>query len=168
MAGDAPNLVADVSAAVQAISSVAGTTIAAVALYYGWKQLKGLGDALRLQALTAILELENEIVRRRLEVAALGRRIVEEKSKPKPVVKRLEILDLEWDSHVEAYLGAVNRLAFCILKKYADGAELKAEYRDQIDSDVREFEEYFGAGTHFGYVLKLRDAWRTEDFAVRK
>lgn len=141
-------------------SSVIATT-GLVGVFVAAYQLKRLNSTLRLNGLLGIVQLEAEINRRRSRLVDIGQQIIlEGKGKTAQEKKVLASLEQRLKVDTEAYLNAVDRLAFCILKDYFPEREWRTEYRDFIATDVADHEEYFRADTRYNNMLKLHQKWK--------
>lgn len=140
------------------VIAVTGVGAVAVATY----QLRRLNSTLRLNGLLGIVQLETEINKRRTRLVDVAQDIVLEGKKPKTQQDKrlLESLNERFKVDTEAYLNAVDRLAFCILNDYFPEREWRVEYRDFIATDVADHEEYFGPSTRYDNILKLHQKWK--------
>jgi hypothetical protein len=144
------------------VASFITAAAAVVGVIVAWIQLKNLNSTLRMDGLLGVLQLEAEINERRGRMCETAIQIHEENRKPKKEQEKqtFESLETILRERTEAYLNAVDRLAFCILKGYFPEKEWRAEYRDFIATDVADHQEYFGPSTRYTNILKLHARWK--------
>lgn len=147
--------VSTVSSGIITLTALSGVAIA-------FFQLGRLNKTLRLNGLLGIIQLENEINSRRSQLLDTCEEIRMTRGKNKTVQERTQLKTLEQRLAVttEAYLNAVDRLAFCILNGYFPEREWRTEYQVFIATDVSDHEEYFRADTRYDNVLKLHNKWK--------
>lgn len=152
----------DVHEWIRSACSVVVASTGCVAVAVAAFQLRRLNSTLRLNGLLGVVQLENEINSRRTRLVDVSQDIAMEGKKPRTQQDKrlLESLEERFKVDTEAYLNAVDRLAFCILKNYFPEREWRVEYRDFIATDVADHEEYFGASTRFDNILKLHRKWK--------
>jgi len=140
------------------IRTVIGGAGVAVAFF----QLRRLNKSLKLNGVLGIVQLEIEINNRRTQLANVSHEISLEGNKTKSAArdKRLVTLDKRLEVDTEAYLNAVDRLAYCILKNYFPNREWKIEYRDFIATEISDHSEFFGPDTRYDNILKLHNKWK--------
>ena len=150
-----PEWVSATASSVIALTGLVGVFVAAY-------QLKRLNSTLRLNGLLGVVQLEAEINRRRSRLVDVGQQIILEggKAKTNQDKKLLASLEHRLKVDTEAYLVAVDRLAFCILNEYFPEREWRTEYRDFIATNVGDHEEYFRADTRYDNMLKLHQKWK--------
>ena len=149
--GQLTQLVRQVEAGNQAVNAVS-------------EQIKLAVDANRISRLESLLTMESNIVERRLELGEAGIKLAELGAKEKAgtgadLKPEFAIAQLRYNEAAELYLNALDRLCFCLLKGHLDQEELRADYRNAINTTVKDFREKLGPGTPHRNLIKVYESW---------
>ena len=101
-----------------AIAAVVTATVAVIALEVAWRQLTNLGNTLRLNSLSAVLQIEADMNGRKERVDEVTERILRLGEITDTNRKEAEVLQDTLNSRLENWFNAVDRLAFCVLREY--------------------------------------------------
>jgi len=158
---------------INAICSIISLLIAIGALYFAFSQikqmssqLKNMNDTFRNSTLMTVLELENELIRRKVswDDASFELREyhigLEKKEKPNKNV--VELLQDKYGTSFENYLNALDRFCYCVLHNYISDRDWKTEYRDVVFDIVRNNPEEFKVNTRFRNTIKIYEKWKDE------
>ena len=148
---DIPPIVGDIPTWLASLTAV-------VAIVFGYRQLKQLNVSLKLNSLAIFLQIENEMNSRKVKMLECARALNEAKSKATKD-KLADQLTEELKAYLCLYLNSVDRLAFCIRRKYIPESEAFDDYRDYFTEVISSYPEYFGADTKHRNVKYLYDHW---------
>ncbi len=128
-------------------------------------QLKNLNDSFRNSTLMTVLELENELIRRKVswDTESFGLRAygIEVNSQTTEVnQEHLELLIDKENVALENYLNSLDRLAYCIIHEYIADRDWRTEYRDVLFQVVDKKKEQFGVNSSFRNIIKLYNRWK--------
>ncbi|AUT91689.1 TPA: hypothetical protein ACKRKP_000789 [Proteus mirabilis] len=140
----------------------ASSIIALLMLFSVRNQIAKAVEANRISKLNSLLSIESQIVLRRQELSAAGIALNEFKKLTQEEKDSNELFDmasLRFNEAVQTYLNSLDRLCYCIIKKYLDDADMKVEYRQIINSAVTKHEDKFGASTPYRNIKKIYDKW---------
>ncbi|MCL1947875.1 MAG: hypothetical protein FWF51_12115 [Chitinivibrionia bacterium] len=114
-------------------------------------QLPKITKQLTQGQLMTVLEIESQMNERKQELSKMSKIKMESKEEGKDV---LPSLYLYIDATVENYLNSIDRLCFCIDKKYLDGKDWKTEYRDMIFNTVETHKEKYDITSPYINTIK--------------
>ena len=146
-----------------AICAIATVFIGIFTLYQLYFQLKNLNNSLRISTLSTLIDLENEIIRRKENLDIVNNEISYYYNNLKqdlPDEKNLNMLITRESSALENYLNSMDRLSFCILNKYFLDKDWRCEYRDVIFEIVDKRQDQFGVSTKYRNIKKLYYNWK--------
>lgn len=144
------------------IANIIYTLLTAGLLLVAWIQLSKLRNELKMNSLMAILEMESQMNSRKEKVDDVGFRMRNLEIEGKLSDSLKDILSDEYHTAVENWINSVDRLAYCILKKYLEDRDWRSEYRDYVQNLVKEFESRFGAGSRYTNIIDLNNKWKRE------
>jgi hypothetical protein len=130
-------------------------------------QLKNMNDTFRNSTLMTVLELENELIRRKVswDEASFGLReynINLNKEQEEPNLDYLELLQDKFNTSFENYLNALDRFCYCVLHNYISDRDWKTEYRDVVFDIVDSYPENFNVKSRFRNTIKIFQKWKDE------
>lgn len=146
-----------------AICSIISIFIGMATLYQLFIQLKNLNTTLRNSTLATLIDLENEIIRRKENLDSVGFEIRQYEINLKEKTPNSEIVHLFVDkdkSALENYLNSLDRLSYCILNNYFSERDWRSEYRDVIFDIVDKKQEEFGVSSRYRNIKKLYNRWK--------
>lgn len=146
-----------------AICSIISIFIGMATLYQLFIQLKNLNTTLRNSTLATLIDLENEIIRRKENLDSVGFEIRQYEINLKEETPNSEIVHLFVDkdkSALENYLNSLDRLSYCILNNYFLERDWRSEYRDVIFDIVDKKQEEFGVSSRYRNIKKLYNRWK--------
>ncbi|MBC6907072.1 hypothetical protein DWB84_16625 [Saccharophagus sp. K07] len=142
------------------ISALIALIMLGIALF----QLKGLTDQVKqavksnsINQLNALLSLEQQIADRRLSLSKAGIELAELKDSEDQ--NKIDSCKLKFDEAKQMYLNGLDRLCFCVLKSLLDSEDMRLEYREIINSAVKDFSEDFHTATPYRNVKKVYEQW---------
>lgn len=144
------------------IATISSVVIASGALLVAWRQLAGVRTELRMNSLMAVLELEAEMNSRKEKVDIVAFKVRTLAAEGKLTDDLKEILSDEQKCSLENWLNSVDRLAYCILKDYLKDRDWRSEYRNYIQSIVRNHEILFGAGSRYVNIIDINNKWKRD------
>lgn len=143
------------------LSGVAGCVAVGIAIW----QLGGIKKSFelaskdqKLNSLQIVLEIESQMNNRKVEFDKTAKEIRENKDNP----DKLEILKDYFNSAKENYFNSLDRLCFCILKKYLLDREWKADYRNLLLKTIETYESDFGEASPYKNLKELNRQWQSE------
>ncbi len=148
--------------------------IAFIALCFAYKQIRqvnsqllNLNDTFRNSTLMTVLELENELIRRKVtwdstsfELRQYSIDIDMKKLKLNEDV--VELINDKEKTALENYLNALDRFCYCIIHNYISDRDWKTEYRDVVFEIVDNRPEKFGVNSRFRNTVKIYKKWKEE------
>ena len=111
-----------------------------------------------MTGLMAVLQIEAELQSRADKIDELNMEIRQRCLDSQSTMDQIEILNDRKTALEEAYLNAVDRFAFCILKKYIDDKDWKHEYQAYFNRIVESLPAFFESDT-YDNILALRQRW---------
>ncbi len=159
---------------ISAICSSAALLISGGALIFAYNQIKqmnnqlrNMNDTFRNSTLMTVLELENELMRRKVswdeasfQIREYGINLSKLNENPNK-----EFLDLLTDKHntaLENYLNSLDRFCYCVLHNYIPDRDWKTEYRDVVFDAVDNYPEQFNVKSRFRNTVKIFQKWKDE------
>ena len=146
-----------------AICAIATVIIGVLTLYQLYIQLKKLNISLRNSTLSTLIDLENEINRRKEsldEKCNDSRKYDNELGNQVPEEKKLKFIINAENSALENYLNSLDRLSYCILNNYFLDKDWRTEYRDVIFDIVDKRHDQFGTHSRYRNIKKLYNNWK--------
>lgn len=159
---------------ITALCAIFSIIIACVALFIALKQIKqvnlqllNLNDSFRNSTLMTVLELENELIRRKVswdyESFSLRQYGIDTASHQKELnIDYLELLIDKEKIAFENYLNSLDRFCYCIIHNYISDRDWRTEYRDVIFDVVDSKSDQFGVSSRFRNTIKLYKRWKNE------
>ena len=128
------------------------------------EQVKTAVEANKISRLESLLTLEGAISRQRLILSEAGiklKRLIDGKKAGNEVEDfEIEAAKLHFEDSTEMYLNALDRLCSCFLNGILLEDELRADYRDLINSAVKkDFPEKMGTGTNHRNIVAVYQKW---------
>lgn len=151
---------ADSAAALTAWSTLGTAVVAGGALLVAWWQLRNLNKTLRVNSLTARLQVEAEINARKEKVDEVTEETVRLDKKSTTYERDRDIIKAKLNSRLENWFNAVDRLAFCILKNFVPEKDWRAEYRDYLAGIIAQHPDFFSAASRYRNILDLHHDWQ--------
>ncbi|MEX6627641.1 hypothetical protein [Tenacibaculum salmonis] len=155
---------------INTVCSVVSIFIASGALYFAFNQVRQVNNQLvnmnktfTNSTLMTVLELENELIKRKIswdDTCFKLREYSINLNKEEPNKDVLELLIDKKKISFENYLNALDRFCYCILHNYISEKDWRTEYRDVIFDIVRNNPEEFNAGNRFRNTIKIHDKWK--------
>ena len=142
------------------LTAIVGVGIATWQLSNANKQIQGLKVSLRMNALAAVLQIENELRNRMARMVDIGTSLDLQKSNVKPNQKKVAALERHLNSCIEQYINAADRLAFCIKNEYVPDQDWRPEYRDFLSNIVRDYSNHFGPDSIYTNIIDLNGKWK--------
>src|SRR5438093_888738 len=115
----------DLSAAITAFATVAASFFAVVGVIVAWVQLNGIKKGLGFSSLMAVLEIETQMNERKVRLDDCSAEVKRGQADGL-LAEKLKISARNFDSALENYLNAVDRLCYCILKGYLEDRDWRA------------------------------------------
>lgn len=146
-----------------AVCAVVTVVIGVLTLYQLYIQLKNLNNSLRNSTLSTLIDLENEIIRRKEILDVVNNEITKynnELGENMPNEHTLALLMTREKSALENYLNSIDRLSYCILNEYFLDKDWRGEYRDVIFDIIDKKQEQFGPNTKYRNIKKLYNNWK--------
>lgn len=141
----------------------ASAIIALLMLWVAIRQLSKVASQIEIAAransisqLSALLNLEQQIADRRLELSKAGIALSQAKGKG---VEEFDAAQLRYNEAKEVYLNSLDRLCFCVLKDLLHDDDIRLEYRDLIKSTVQMFADDFSLSSPYRNIRKVYDKW---------
>jgi hypothetical protein len=129
-----------------------GLVVAFLAGCVAFWTLRKIAQQLESAKWNALLSFEQDMNARRHRFSEISQKLASSSEPAKH--------EATFNEAKESYLNAVERLAASILKGQFPEDEMKTSYREYIASTIREYEDKFGAGTHYPRVIELHKKWR--------
>lgn len=121
------------------------------------EQAKAAAQANILNRLNSLLEIEDQLAKRRQTLSEAGIELVElGKTGDKD---KLDAVSLRYNEAVQMYLNGLDRLCFCVEKGYLSDDEIRLEYRDIISRAVTDFQKEFMTASPYRNIKKVYDRW---------
>ncbi len=89
-------------------------------------------------------------------------REIEEAALLPPVPAQLKIMSTYLESALENYLNAMDRLCFCIQKKYLEEKDWRAEYRNVLHNTIGTYKQQFLEGSPFQNIIAVNRLWQSQ------
>jgi hypothetical protein len=154
--------------------SIVSLIIASIAVVFACRQLRqvnhqltSMNDTFRNSTLMTVLELENELIRRKVswDDASFQLReydITISSSMEKLNEKTVELLQDKFNVSFENYLNSLDRFCYCVLHNYISDRDWKTEYRDVVFDVINEYPESFNIKSRFRNTIKVFEKWKDE------
>lgn len=154
--------------------SILSLLIASIALCFAYKQIRqvnsqlvNLNDTFRNSTLMTVLELENELIRRKVTWDSasfeLRQYSIDINTKKEKLNKEtLELIRDKDETSFENYLNALDRFCYCIIHNYISDRDWKIEYREVVFEVVKNRPEKFGVESRFRNTIKIYNKWIEE------
>ncbi len=158
---------------INATCSIISLLVAIGALYFAFSQikqmnsqLKNMNNTFKNSTLMTVLELENELIRRKVNWDDANFQIREYQisleKKEKPNKEIIELLQDKLGTSFENYLNALDRFCYCVLHNYISDRDWKTEYREVVFDIVNNNPEEFNVNTRFRNTIKTFQKWKDE------
>lgn len=159
---------------ITAICSIFSLLISGGALLFAYSQikqmnhqLKNMNDTFRNSTLMTVLELENELIRRKVSWDDASFQLREyninlTRLKEKPNKEYVELLQDKFNTSLENYLNSLDRFCYCVLHNYISDRDWKTEYRDVVFDIVDNNPENFNVNSRFRNTIKIYQKWKDE------
>lgn len=144
---------------VAALATFVMAVVAVIALIVAWRQLTNLGNTLRLNSLSAVLQIEADMNARKERVDEVTEKICSGEGTD---ANRTDVLQDALDSRLENWFNAVDRLAFCVLREYVPEKDWCVEYRDYISNIVIHHAKFFLPGSRYRNIIDLNNRWQRQ------
>ncbi len=130
-------------------------------------QLKNMNDTFRNSTLMTVLELENELIRRKVTWDEASFQLMEyninlTKLNEMPNGDYVELLQDKLNTSFENYLNSLDRFCYCVLHNYISDRDWKTEYRDVVFDIVKNNPENFNVNSRFRNTIKIYQKWKDE------
>jgi len=119
-------------------------------------QIEVAAKANSLSQLSALLNLEQQIADRRLELSKAGIAIAQVRGSPG---EEFDSAKLRFNEAKEMYLNSLERLCFCVLRDLFHDDDIRLEYRDVIRAALTDFASDFGDASPYRNIRKVHNRW---------
>lgn len=150
-----------------AIGEIGQAIAAFIVVFYGIYQIKQFttqlsndSSRIALDTLRIVLEIENQINARKVELDKASKSLREADLDSDFPSNQKSILADYFDSMKENYFNSLERLSFCIVKGYVPERDWKTEYRNMLKDTIKEFEDNFGPASPYKNIVKLNYDWQ--------
>jgi len=154
-------LVAALASVITAIASIGGF----IAAFF---QLKGIRENIKLgveeqklNGLRVVLEIETQMNERKVHFDKVARELREAEQRGADQAS-IEILADHFETAKENYFNALDRLCFCILKKYLDERDWRSEYRNVLNNTIQTYENDFLEASPYRNTKELNRLWQSQ------
>lgn len=137
-------------------------------LLLAWRQLGKIQDQIKIavnnqkvDSLKVVLEIETQMNQRKLEFDKASRE-VREVHLEKYSDDKMDILNDYFHTTKENYFNALDRLCYCIDKKYIDDKDWKTEYRNMLRDTIKIYEDDFNEASPYNNIKKINRKWQAE------
>ena len=145
-----------------------GTAVAAViGLVIARGQLKSINDQIKIavsnqkvESLKIVLEIETQMNSRKLEFDKASKQVRESRA-VNASDEVMEILEDYFNSVKESYFNSMDRLCYCIDRKYIEDKDWRAEYRNLLKDTIDDYPDDFNAASPYKNLLKINQEWQT-------
>ena len=159
---------------ISATCSSVSLLISIGALYFAYNQIKqmngqlrNMNDTFRNSTLMTVLELENELIRRKVswdessfQLREYGINLATLNENPNE--EYLDLLQDKYNTALENYLNSLDRFCYCVLHNYISDRDWKTEYRDVVFDTVNNYPEKFNVKSRFRNTIKIFQKWKDE------
>jgi hypothetical protein len=114
----------------------------------------------KLDHLKVVLEIETQMNSRKLEFDKASKS-VREADADDVAENKLEIISDYFESAKESYFNSLDRLCFCIDKKYIQDKDWRVEYRNAIQNVITEFPDDFNEASPYKNIKKINRLWQS-------
>jgi hypothetical protein len=154
--------------------SILSLLIASIALWFAYRQIRqvnaqllNLNDTFRNSTLMTVLELENELIRRKVtwDSTNFELRQYSIDTEMNQTELNLDVVELIQDKEktaLENYLNSLDRFCYCIIHNYISDRDWKTEYREVVFDIVDNRPEKFGVNSRFRNTIKIYKKWKDE------
>lgn len=156
MTAETFNVVSTIIYALSAIVALGMFGIAINQLKKLRSQVEEAVTANRINGLQTFLEIEKQISDSRRDFSKAAMEMQDKKNEDGTIP---ESVQLYFSECLENHLNTLDRLCFCILKKYFDNDEMKIEYRHVIQQAVDSNPDRFTSSTKHRNITKIYDKW---------
>jgi hypothetical protein len=153
--------------AVGATGTIFAALVALIAVVVAADQLKNLNNALRVNSLLALLQVEAEMNARADKLDEFNLQVMREilTATGDPNIPLLQAMDGRKQALFENYANSIDRLAFCILKncfidEQISEKDWRLEYKVFLDRFVEQHPGLFGPDTSYDNIWKLHQKWQ--------
>lgn len=140
------------------ITYIISAIIALLMLWSVRGQIKEAVESNKINTLNSLLALEAQIAERRRELSSAG--ISLGKFDTEEVSEEYTAASLRFGEAVQMYLNGLDRLCYCVKKKYLDNNDMKLEYRTIISEAIADHPEKFTATTIYTNILDINEQWK--------
>lgn len=115
----------------------------------------------RLEHLKVVLEIETQMNERKLELDKASKEVRQYDLRNDKSEEAEEILSDFYESAKENYLNSLDRLCFCIDKKYLEDKDWRVEYRNALLQAIQMFPEDFAEASPYKNIKKVNSLWQS-------
>lgn len=156
-----PEMIAALGAVVGSAAAIASVVVAFWQLDNLRKTIQQTAQSQRIDALKVVLEIETQMNERKMHFDRVSREIREKDAAGAPAGE-MAILGDFFETAKESYFNALDRLCFCMEKKYLDERDWRAEYRNLVRQTIAAYEGDFGAASPYRHIISINTLWQSE------
>ena len=158
--GDVLEYIDPITSVMTALAAVFGVWIAKNNLETISKNLNISVKNQKLDHLKVVLEIETQMNSRKLEFDKASRS-VREADIDNVAENKIEILSDYFESAKESYFNSLDRLCFCIDKKYIEDKDWRVEYRNAIQNVIANFPDDFNEASSYKNIKNVNKLWQS-------
>ena len=119
----------------------------------------------RIECLKVVLDIETEMNARKLEFDKTSKEVrllnitFDENENNRG--KKIEILGNYFETTKENYFNSLDRLCYCIDKKYLADKDWRSEYRNMLRDTIEAFPDDFNAASAYRNIKKINELWQS-------
>ncbi|MEE9658727.1 hypothetical protein [Enterobacter cloacae complex sp. CARB60] len=119
----------------------------------------------RIECLKVVLDIETEMNARKLEFDKTSKEIrllnITSDVNENNIDEKIEILENYFETTKENYLNSLDRLCYCIDKKYLVDKDWRSEYRNMLNETIDTFPADFGVNSSYRNIKKINEIWQS-------
>lgn len=115
----------------------------------------------RIECLKVVLDIETEMNSRKLEFDKTSKEIRLLHFSNPGDDERKNILSSYFETTKENYFNSLDRLCYCIDKKYLADKDWRSEYRNMLKETIDVFHDDFGVSSPYRNIKKINELWQS-------
>lgn len=118
----------------------------------------------RLECLKVVLDIETQMNSRKLEFDKTSKDIQLlsiSNSDNHTTDEEFNILSYYFQTTKENYFNSLDRLCYCIAKKYLADKDWRSEYRNMLRDTIEAFPEDFNEASSYRNIKKINELWQS-------
>ena len=122
-------------------------------------KLKSLFQNQKVESLKIVLEIETQLNSRKLELDKASKQVREAEIEKVPD-NVMEILEDYFKAVKENYLNSLDRLCYCIDRKFIEDKDWRSEYRNLLKDTIDSYPDDFNEASPYRNLKRINKEWQ--------